>query len=297
MCFTGSVWFWAPSVHACIKALSQLNSICLLQSFLFLCQEGISKALMRRLKPWAGFAKICATFSALLGGNMDWITKMEFYQPASKAYCRQEKAALGLQWPRNEVLWVSLFCVFHFLWLGNTVLIVDRQTQEQHPQFLLHCARKKNSFEGPQLDSVLIQNTAQCWRNEESEFKLMEWCFAQLLLKGASGVNLMECMGLCAGQHLLNRCVHCRDPGGKETMHFHPFSQSISGRANCWTDCGASSTLSGRSEIDFTNISCVPGGLMRTRWTQRRIDSGLALLQNLITLILQKLICILQCWC
>ncbi|TRZ25288.1 hypothetical protein HGM15179_001785, partial [Zosterops borbonicus] len=66
--------------------------------------KGISKALIRRLKPWAGFAKICETFSALLEGNVDWIAKMEFYQPAFKAYCRQEKAALGLQWPRNQVL-------------------------------------------------------------------------------------------------------------------------------------------------------------------------------------------------
>lgn len=64
--------------------------------FLFLCQEGISKAFIRRLKPWAGFAKICQTFSALLRTNMDWIAKMEFYQPAFKACCRQEKAALGL---------------------------------------------------------------------------------------------------------------------------------------------------------------------------------------------------------
>lgn len=46
--------------------------------FLFLCQEGISKALMRRLKPWAGFAKVCETSSALLGANADWIAEMEF---------------------------------------------------------------------------------------------------------------------------------------------------------------------------------------------------------------------------
>lgn len=26
---------------------------------------------------------------------MDWIAKMEFYQPAFKAYCRKEKIALG----------------------------------------------------------------------------------------------------------------------------------------------------------------------------------------------------------
>lgn len=175
----------------------------------------------------------------------------------------------------------------------------SRQTQEQHPQFWFRCARR-NGFEGPQLDSVLIQNTAQCWRNEESKFKLMGWCFAQLLLKGASGVHLMECVSLCVQGSISwieGYCVHCRDPVGKAVIHFHPHSQSVPGRASYWTGCGASSTLSGHSEIDFTNISCVPGGLMRTKWTLRRIDSTLALLQNLITLILQKFICVLQCWC
>lgn len=48
---------------------------------------------------------------------------------------------------------------FPSLWIGNAVLIVDSQTQEQNPEFWLHCARG-NGFEGPQHDSVLIQNTA-----------------------------------------------------------------------------------------------------------------------------------------
>lgn len=171
----------------------------------------------------------------------------------------------------------------------------SRQTQEQHPQFWFRCARR-NGFEGPQLDSVLIQNTAQCWRNEESKFKLMGWCFAQLLLKGASGVHLMECVSLCVHGSISwieGYCVHCRDPVGKAVIHFHPHSQcSWKSQLLNWLWCFQHLVWS------FWNwfhkyFMCA----RRTKWTLRRIDSTLALLQNLITLILQKFICVLQCWC
>lgn len=109
----------------------------------------------------------------------------------------------------------------------------------------------------------------------------------------------MECVRLCAQQHLLNGGLLYALQGscGKGSLMLPSPFPKCSWRTNCWTDCGASSILSGHSEIDFINISCIPGGLMRTRWALRRIDSSLALLQNLITLILQKFICILQCWC